>query len=110
MRSELTPGFMSLSLEGMRGTHTSSFPLYMYWTGLSLGYPAGSIAPHSSLIHCAIPSVPSCFCFELTHHSDTLHSTTGPVFPDVHGREDYKQILYSYSSTMDQHGAGKAVL
>lgn len=89
-RSELTPSFMSLSLEGMRGAHTSSLTLYMYRTGLSLGYPAGSTAPHSSLIHLATPFCASYFCFELTHHSDSLHSTTGPVFPHVHGKEDYK--------------------
>lgn len=97
-RSELTPGFMPLSLEGMRGTHTSSFPLYMYWTGLSLGF----CRFHSST------QQPNPFCFELTHHSDSLHSTTGPVFPHVHGKEDYKWILYSYGSTVAQHCSGKA--
>lgn len=84
--------------EGMRGTHTSSFPLYMYWTGLSLGF----CRFHSST------QQPNPFCSELTHHSDSLYSTTGPVFPHVHGKEDNKWILYSYGSTVAQHCAGKA--
>lgn len=79
-RSELTPGFMSLSLEGMRGTHTSSFPMYMYWTGLNFSFCRFHSSTHQ----------PNPFCFELTHHSDSLHSTPGPVFPHVHGKEDYR--------------------